>query len=146
MTTTYLTPADAEMAFYDALERNDLDDMMGVWLDNDAVVCVHPGANRLEGLEDIRSGFEHMFDEPTPDMGFTLSELRCHRVSNLSIHNLREEIEIDGQLISVMLATNIYQQTASGWRMLLHHASPELDFELDDMDLTLDGTVPVVLH
>ena len=45
-----------------------------------------------------------------------------------------------------MLATNIYQQTASGWRLLLHHASPELDFELDDMDLTLDGTVPIVLH
>jgi len=146
MTTNYLTPADAEMAFYDALERNDLEDMMAVWLDNDAVVCVHPGASRLEGVADIRSGFEHMFDEPTPAMDFTLSELRCHRVANLSIHNLREEIEIDGQVISVMLATNIYQQTASGWRLLLHHASPELDFELDDMDLTLDGTVPIVLH
>jgi len=50
MTTNYLTPADAEMAFYDALERNDLEDMMAVWLDNDAVVCVHPGASRLEGV------------------------------------------------------------------------------------------------
>ena len=31
-----------------------------------------------------------------------------------------------------MLATNIYQLIDGGWRMVLHHASPEPDYEDDE--------------
>lgn len=146
MNKKYLTPDEAENAFYDALGCNDLDAMMGIWLENDDTVCVHPGACRLEGTVDIRMGFEQMFEQPTTEMDFTVSDKRCQRLGNVAIHTLREEIEIGGQLVSVMLATNIYQQTEDGWRMLLHHASPELDFDMDDLDLTMEHTTPVVLH
>lgn len=142
----YLTAQEAELAFYDALERNDIDAMMGVWLETDGIVCVHPGASRLQGMREIKAGFSQMFEEPSPMMDFTLADMSCQTVGDLSIHTVREEILVDGQLASVMLATNIYQKTAGGWRMLLHHASPELDLEVDDFDLTLDSPVPVLLH
>ena len=146
MTTNYATPEDAELAFYDAMERHDLDAMMSVWLENDAIVCVHPGASRLEGSADIRAGFSQMFEDPAPAMDFTISDMRSQHLGTVAVHTLREEIEIDGQLVSVMLATNVYQQTANGWRMMLHHASPEFDFDLDEFDLTLEQATPVVLH
>ena len=141
----YHTPQEAELAFYDAMERNDIDTMMGVWLESDSIVCVHPGASRLQGVGEIRAGFSQIFEEPSPMMDFTLSDMRCQTVGELAIHTVREEILIDGQLASVMLATNIYQNTASGWRIILHHASPELDVEVDDFDFTLDNAVPPML-
>ena len=146
MTNTYQTPEEAELAFYDALERHDLKAMMSVWLENDTVACVHPGTSRLEGLADIRAGFEQMFEDPAPVMDFTISDTRRQCLGNVAIHTVREEIEIGGQLVSVMLATNVFQKTPFGWRMLLHHASPEFDFELDEMDFTLDHPAPVMLH
>ena len=36
----FTTPQDAEAAFYDAFEKSDLDAMMGVWADDDDIVCV----------------------------------------------------------------------------------------------------------
>ncbi len=146
MIKKYISSEEAELAFYDALGCNDLETMMGIWLDNEDTVCVHPGACRLEGTADIRQAFEQMFDEPTPEMEFTVSDKQCQRLGNVAIHTLREEIEIGGQLVSVMLATNIYVQTEAGWRMLLHHASPELDFDMDDLDLTMEHAAPIVLH
>ncbi len=146
MIKKYLSPEEAENAFYDAMGRSDLEAMMGIWLDSDDTVCVHPGACRLEGTTDIRQAFEQIFEEPTPELDFTVSDKQCQHLGNVAIHTLREEIEIAGQLVSVMLATNIYMQTEAGWRMLLHHASPELDFDMDDLDLTMEHSTPIVLH
>ena len=60
------------------------------------------------------------------------------------VHVVREEITIDGQLSGVMLATNIYQRVGSGWRMMLHHSSPEPEFLLDELDMPSEE--PLVLH
>lgn len=142
----YSTPEEAELAFYDAMERADIESMMSVWLDNDSIVCVHPGASRLEGMHDIRSGFQQMFEDPSPIMDFAITDVRSQLLDNFAIHTVREEIEVDGQLVSIMLATNIYQKTQSGWRMLLHHASPEPDMDFDELDYTFETPEPIVLH
>ena len=146
MPSYFDTPEEAELAFYDALERSDIDAMMSVWLDHECIVCVYPGASRLEGPHDICSGFAQMFEDPTPSMEFSISDLRCRQMDNLSIHTVREEIEVDGQLVSVMLATNVYQRTEDGWRMMLHHASPEPDMDFDELDYTFESPEPIVLH
>jgi len=52
--TTFLTPQEAEAAFYEALERGDLDAMMEVWAEDDEVSCIHPGGPRLTGYEQVR--------------------------------------------------------------------------------------------
>ena len=45
--STFPTPQDAEAAFYEALERADLEAMMEVWAEDEEIVCVHPAGPRL---------------------------------------------------------------------------------------------------
>ena len=40
------TAQDAENAFYEALERGDLEGMMAVWSEDEDIVCVHPHGPR----------------------------------------------------------------------------------------------------
>ena len=51
------TAQDAENAFYEALERCDLEGMMAVWAEDEDIVCVHPGGPRLTGHDQIREAF-----------------------------------------------------------------------------------------
>ncbi len=149
MRTIYKTPKEAELAFYDALERADLAAMKQVWSDDDSIVCIHPGSGRLEGRMDVVESFNQLFRN-APSMDFSITDARCSTVNDMAIHLVREAIEIDGELVSVMVSTNIYQQIEGSWRMTLHHASPEPDDELDqdydELDYTLETEVPVVLH
>ncbi len=141
--TKYLTPKDAEHAFYLAIENADLKSMMSVWSDNDATVCIHPGAPRLEGRDDIRLSWQEIF-EASPTMIFSISDERITQDDHLAVHLVKEEIVVEGEIVSVMLTTNIYHLIDGGWRMMLHHSSPEPDPILDDLPLFDDE--PVVLH
>ena len=55
------TPQDAENAFYEALERRDLELMMAVWAEDEEIVCVHPGGPRLTGQEQVRDSWRQIF-------------------------------------------------------------------------------------
>ena len=59
--TLFATPQDAEAAFYEALEKSDLDAMMAVWADDDDIVCVHPGGVRLSGVAQVREAWRQIF-------------------------------------------------------------------------------------
>lgn len=145
MPTIFKTPEEAELAFYEALERADIEAMKQVWSDDDSIVCIHPGSGRLEGRTDVVASFNQLFRD-SPLMDFSITDARCSTVNDMAIHLVREEIEIDGQLVSVMVSTNIYQHIEGSWRMTLHHASPEPDLEYDELDYTLETEVPIVLH
>ena len=49
------SPDEAEARFYEALQAGDLDKLMAVWADDDEVVCVHPGGERVIGPAAIRA-------------------------------------------------------------------------------------------
>ena len=55
------TAQDAENAFYEALERADLDAMMAVWSEDEEIVCVHPAGQRLAGQAQVREAWRQMF-------------------------------------------------------------------------------------
>jgi len=55
------TAQDAENAFYEALERCDLEGMMAVWAEDDEIICVHPTGPRLTGPEQIRESWARIF-------------------------------------------------------------------------------------
>lgn len=133
---------EIEQAFYDALQKADIDKLMSCWADEDEIVCVHPGGVRLVGLQEIRESFESIF----AGGALHVNVLSVKKVESLTsaMHNVLEQIQVtlgaDTQEAYV-IATNVYQQTPQGWRMVLHHASPgnpeSLQSELD---------VPSVLH
>ncbi len=120
----FATPTDCETAFYDALERADLNLMMAVWADEPGIVCIHPQGPRLAGLTAIRASFTEMFSHGS-NAKVSVGELRKHQGQTLSIHSVYETFTIPArkEAIPPVLATNVYLLTPHGWRMILHHAS-----------------------
>jgi ketosteroid isomerase-like protein len=120
----YSSPEQAEAAFYQALEKADLAAMLSVWAEDEEILCIHPGGNRLVGIDALRESWRQIF-AAGPRMRFQLLEVRVQSGRMLSVHNLYERITLAGQRRSqLVLATNVYVLTPSGWRMLMHHGSP----------------------
>jgi uncharacterized protein (TIGR02246 family) len=116
----------ANESFYAALEGLDLEGMSVVWQHDDDVHCIHPGGDLLQGWPAIRASWERIFAgggwmRVTP----TRVEIRCG--GDLAVvvcyENITRTLEGDVR-VSVAVGTNIYKKTASGWRMIHHHASP----------------------
>lgn len=120
------TADEVEAAFYEALQRGDLDQLMACWADEDDVFCVHPGGPRQVGVVAIRAAFEALLTggslRATPE--------RVRRIDALgaAVHNVLERIDVltaEGPQHAWVVATNVYFKTAEGgWRLVAHHASP----------------------
>jgi uncharacterized protein (TIGR02246 family) len=123
--TLFATPQDAEAAFYDALVKRDLEAMMEVWADDDDSYCVHPGSARICGVERIRDSWRQIFASGQ-DLRFSLREQQLIHTMMLAVHSVYEHISIAGETRArpPMIATNVYQRTERGWRMVAHHAAP----------------------
>jgi ketosteroid isomerase-like protein len=120
------TADDIETAFYEALQRGDLDALMACWSDDDEVFCIHPGGPRLVGQGAIRGAFAQMFG----DSPLHVRPVQVRKVETLgsAVHNVLERVDVlaaDGIATQhlFVLATNIYHRTAEGWRLVGHHAS-----------------------
>ena len=134
--------ADTEAAFYEALQAGDIEKLMACWADEDDIVCVHPGGGRLLGAGAIRASFEAMFAHGS--IQARAEKVRVIEAMGACIHSVLERIEIlteDGPRHAYVIATNVYQRTAQGWRMVAHHASPGTPREM--LELT---DAPPVLH
>jgi ketosteroid isomerase-like protein len=150
MATVFNTPQDAEAAFYDAIERCDLPLLEAVWSGDDTIVCIHPGSSRIEGRQAVVESFSDIFAD-APAINYSITDTLQTGNDALAIHLVREEVEIDGQVVSVMVATNIYHREGEGWKMLLHHSSHEPDYRVDDLfddfdDFEEEHEPPPVLH
>jgi ketosteroid isomerase-like protein len=135
-------PDDVEAAFYDALQKGDIDKLMACWADEDDIVCVHPGGPRMIGAGAIRATFEAMFANGT----IRAWPERVHKTESLgsAVHNLLERVEVaspQGARNAWVVATNVYLKTAQGWRMVAHHASPGSESEAQEA-----AQSPQVLH
>jgi ketosteroid isomerase-like protein len=119
------TPQDCETAFYEALERADLEAMMDVWCEDEEIVCVHPGGQRLTGYDQVRESWAQIFAGKHRLSVHLSNQVHMHGMM-LAIHSLHENILVQGepQPRTPVVCTNVYMRTASGWRLLMHHASP----------------------
>ena len=69
------TAQDAENAFYEALERADVEAMMEVWAEDDDIVCVHPAGPRLAGQDQVRAGWvAALAGAPGPHSTFVIGD------------------------------------------------------------------------
>ncbi|MCC6814273.1 MAG: nuclear transport factor 2 family protein [Rubrivivax sp.] len=116
---------EVEVAFYEALQQGDLEQLMACWADEDDIVCVHPGGPRLVGAAAIRQAFELMFSQGT--IRATPERLRRVETLGAAVHNVLERVDqhsAEGMRRAWVVATNVYLKTTQGWRLVLHHASP----------------------
>ncbi len=122
------TAQDTENAFYEALERCDLEGMMAVWAEDDEIVCVHPVGTRLTGQEQVRASWAAIF-AAGPSARVSVSQQVAISAMMLAVHSVFETFVIEGAKAQDprpvrVVATNVYLRTAAGWRMIVHHASP----------------------
>jgi uncharacterized protein (TIGR02246 family) len=122
----YPTPEDAETAFYEAFERGDLAAMMSVWAEDDDVVCIHPQGPRLVGFEAVRESWVQIFSGGTSRLRMRTVDPRKLSGQGVAVHAVVEILSVPGQQgpTQSVCATNVYELTDHGWRMVLHHASP----------------------
>jgi uncharacterized protein (TIGR02246 family) len=119
------TAQDAENAFYEALERGDLEGMMAVWAEDEEIVCVHPAGERLSGQDEVRESWARIF-AAGPRARVSVSQQVAISAMMLAVHSVHENFAVEGdpRPTAPILATNVYLRTAAGWRMIVHHASP----------------------
>ena len=121
----FTTPQEAEAAFYEAFEKSDLEAMMSVWADEEDIVCVHPGGARLAGVEQVREAWRQIF-AGGQTLRFRLRQQQALNGMTLVVHSVYEQITVasEARARPAVIATNVYRRTESGWRMVVHHASP----------------------
>jgi len=119
------TPEQAESAFYSAVESANLEAMMAVWSSDENIVCVHPHGPRLIGTAEIRDSWRQILAN-SPRMSVRVDSLNSVSSEGLAIRFVNEHIHIGSRVQPefTILATNVFQRTEDGWRMILHHASP----------------------
>lgn len=138
----FASPEEAEAAFYEAFENGDVKAMMSVWVEDEAIVCIHPGGTRLVGHSEVRESWQQIFSG-SAKLSFRIGETEIFRTQNMSVHSVHEYISVDGEpgTPAPVIATNVYVLTDSGWRLWMHHASGAID---DDVDA--DDDAPPTLH
>lgn len=118
------SPEDAEAAFYEAIERADLEKLMAIWSEDEEITCVQPSGQRLVGHAEVREAWRQILG----------GALRLHvRISHVlswtsgivAVRNVLETLYVEGDPTphGPLLATNVYMRGSSGWRLLVHHAS-----------------------
>lgn len=97
---------------------------MDVWAEDDNISCIHPLGQILVGREAVRAAWATIFQN-TPDMQILINGRASEQDGSFAIHVVEEHIRSGNQPAGTpMHATNVYRLTDTGWRMVLHHASP----------------------
>lgn len=136
------SPDDTELQFYEAMQRADIDKLMALWADDEEIACVHPGGPRVVGSGPIRASFEAIF--ANGPVNARAERVRRFLGASTAIHHVLERVQVmdqDGPKSAWVLATNVYVNTAMGWRLAVHHASPGSPREIQEI-----SEPPSVLH
>jgi hypothetical protein len=117
----------AQLEFYDAFSRGDIELMGRIWSRQSHVRCVHPGMNSLEGRDNVMASWRQIFQsggDGKEDDLFEIEPIRSH----VEVHGLIamcscvEKTKGGGNLE----ALNVYRREEGAWKMTLHMASPTI--------------------
>ncbi|NLR75323.1 MULTISPECIES: YybH family protein [Leeia] len=127
MLDTAASPQDIEDAFYHALEHRDLSALTALWADDERAYCILPLGQRLNGLQEIMTGWELLFGQ-SPDLHIHLHQRTMVQDGQLAVHSVVQLVQVmsQGEQRHWITATNVFLHTERGWRLLAHHASPSV--------------------
>ena len=112
--------------FYKALGSRDLELMGTVFVHEERAGCMHPGWIMLKGWEAIRQSWENVFD-PEDQLEIKLHNLTVELEGDSAWVTCIQEllyINRDPVMQNVSVSTNIFEKNGSGWKMVIHQASP----------------------
>ena len=112
--------------FYDAFNKNDMELMIGVWLNDPISQCIHPGWDVLTGFKNIMTSWQKIF-AAAQDLEIKLSHVDVTASENIAWVTCQENlfsIVSSGVQLSKVHSTNLFKMMNGEWKMILHHASP----------------------
>jgi ketosteroid isomerase-like protein len=134
----------ANTAYYTAFEDADIDAMNALWLDGEAgrdVLCVHPGWPPLRGRARIMRSWSVIMAN-TPYIQFVITDVEVDVWGDVAVLSCSENVLTGsddptdttlGFTSGLVVATNVFRRTDSGWRLWAHHSSPVLSAEDEDL-------------
>ncbi|MET0052887.1 MAG: nuclear transport factor 2 family protein [Candidatus Thiodiazotropha sp.] len=124
MSQTYATPQDAEDAYYDAIEAQDIETLMSVWEASEEVICLLPMMPAIQGRAGIQQAWSQLF-ETAKGLEIEVIHMSWVETDDWSIHLLEERVSMPEQPEPHRVyASNIYRRSAAGWHMLMHQNAP----------------------
>lgn len=135
----FASPQDAENAFYEAIERGDVEALMAVWAEDEEILCVNPSGIPLVGHAAIRTSWQRIF-ENNARLSVRHVLTNSTQTPFAAVHCVQEDIGIQGEEVqrAPVLTTNVYLHSSHGWRLVAHHSSPA--------NPNLPPSMPKVLH
>lgn len=125
----------ANTAFYEALERGDLDALERLWANGDGAVCVHPGLAPIRGRRAVLRSWAAVL-AGTPYLQFVLTDVTSEVQGEVGVVTCTENLlsATEGMPETVFagghaVATNVFRYEAGSWRLWVHHASPVAEQE-----------------
>lgn len=123
----------ANSRFYEAFSTRDLKMMADLWrADGDQVICSHPGFPPVLGHELVMSSWKQIFSGIDDQIRPSDVHVRLLQGGASALVTCIEQIGDSGS--SKLIATNIFEKSDNGWRMVLHHAGPLMVSEKDAAD------------
>lgn len=135
----------ANSAFYEAMERGDLDELSGLWLPGEdlTISCVHPGWPVLSGRGEVLRSYALIMAN-TEYIQFFLTDVGVSMTGDTALVTCTENIlsggpaedggELGPLVGQLVVATNVFRRTGDGWKLWSHHGSPVLADSDDDDD------------
>ncbi|MFI1784804.1 nuclear transport factor 2 family protein [Streptomyces rubiginosohelvolus] len=135
----------ANTAFYEAMERGDLEALSGSWLPGEdlTVSCVHPGWPVLTGRGEVLRSYALIMAN-TEYIQFFLTDVNIAMTGDTALVTCTENIlsggpaeegDALGPLVGqLVVATNVFRRTPDGWKLWSHHGSPVLAESDEDDD------------
>ena len=124
MSVTHDSPQSAEDAYYDAIDDQDLEALMGVWEESDEVLCLLPMMPAQRGKGAIRKAWSALL-QSDQRLEIEVIHLSWIETAEMAIHLVEERVKVPGQpQPQGVYATNIYRRGDSGWQLLVHQNSP----------------------
>jgi len=112
-------------SFYNAFNKQNLEEMMDVWFEDASAMCIHPGWPVLRGYQPIVDSWKDIFDH-NDHMEIRLSNVFVTVSGNLAWVSCQENLfsmNMSGVQTSKVHASNLFRQVNGHWKMQLHHAA-----------------------
>ena len=123
----------ANAAFYEALERLDLEGILACWDADGDVTCAHPGGGWLRGWGDVTDSWTAIVTN-TEYIEFQIEDAVVRLEDPVAWVSCVERVTSStpaGRVEGRMAALNLFVLTRAGWRLRLHHASPVIRMDGD---------------
>jgi ketosteroid isomerase-like protein len=132
--------ADANAAFYAAIESGDVDRIEKIWDDADDIACVHLGWPPVRGRSRVLRSWAVIMAN-TAYLQFFPTGVDVAIAGDVAVvaceHSLLARItDNEGGLgeTARVVATNVFRRRDDGWRLWAHHASPVMTATDDTTD------------